>query len=393
MKKLIISGVVVALLVAAYFIYGAFGTEVNPANAAGPSAGPPKAVSVIQIAPQKIILKKELPGRITAYRQSQVRPQVDGLIVARLFEEGSNVTKGDQLYQIDDARYIAGLNSAKADLKAAEANIRSVRAQANRYKQLIEIEAVSKQEYDNIRADVDKASAAISVAKAAVDVAQVNLDYTKVYAPISGRIGRSFVTEGGLVTANQAQQLATITQLDPVYVDMQESGDEALHLRSRLTGVDEAPVTIIYGDASSKDSVYPYEGTLKFSEVTVDETTGSVTLRAEIPNKDYVLMPGLFVRAQINMGEKEVLLVPQRATLRGADGKLSLWVVDQDNKAQKRVIETEQAYDDQWVVTSGVETGDQVIVEGYQKIGVGQVVAPSPWVSADAAEQAVTSTK
>lgn len=387
-KKIIIVAAILAILISAYILSGALGhkdTQQAVAATAEQAAAPAMAVSTLTIQPQTISLKKELPGRITAYRQSQVRPQVDGIIVERLFQEGSNVEKGDQLYQIDDARYVAALNSAKADLKSAQANIKSIESQANRYDKLVKIDAVSAQEYDDIKAELDQAKAAIAVAKAAVDVAQVNLDYTKVYAPISGRISRSFVTEGTLATANQTQQLATITQLDPIYIDMQQAGEEALQFRASMAEQGSVPVRIVYGEA--QDQLYPHEGILKFSEVTVDETTGSITLRAQIPNEDQLLLPGLFVRAQLDLGEREALLVPQRATARSADGSLSIWVVGQDNKAQKRALEIEQAHGNQWVVTAGVEDGDQIIVEGYQKLAEGQAVSPSVWIdSAKTAE-------
>lgn len=359
-----------------YWWSSAHQTEEHGAGALG-GAMPPQAVAVLELAPETITFSHELPGRVSPYRQSQVRPQVDGIITERLFEEGADVEKGQQLYQIDDARYEAALNSAKADLKSAKANVKTVEARAKRYEDLVKINAVSEQEYDDVRAQYDQAKAAIAVAQAAVDLAQVNLDYTKVYAPISGRISRSFVTEGTLVTANQAQNLATITQLDPVYIDMQQSGSEALHLRSRMMGKETIPVKLILDDKTGKG--YPHDGTLKFSEVTIDETTGSIALRALMPNPNGVLLPGLFVRAGLDLGQNEVLLVPQRATTRTPEGNLTVWVVGADNKAQPRPIEVEQAYKDSWVVAGGLKAGDAVIVEGYQKIGPGAAVSPTPW--------------
>lgn len=340
-------------------------------------AMPPQAVAVLELAPETITFSHQLPGRVSPYRQSQVRPQVEGIITERLFEEGADVEKGQQLYQIDDARYEAALNSAKADLKSAQANVKTLEARTKRYQDLVKIDAVSKQEYDDVKAQLDQANAAIAVAQASVDVAKVNLDYTKVYAPISGRISRSFVTEGTLVTANQAQNLATITQLDPVYIDMQQSGIEAIHLRSRVMGKETIPVKLVMDEKAGKS--YPHDGTLKFSEVTVDETTGSIALRALMPNKEGLLLPGLFVRANLDLGQVEVLLVPQRATTRTPEGNLTVWVVGADNKAQPQSIEVEQAYEDSWVVTSGLKAGDRVIVEGYQKVGPGAVVFPTPW--------------
>lgn len=342
------------------------------------SSGVP--VSALEIKTQSVNFKHELPGRISAYRQSQIRPQVDGIIIKRLFEEGADVEKGQQLYQIDDARYKAALNSAIADLKSAEANVKTVDAKSKRYEDLIKINAVSQQEYDDTKAELDQAQAAIAVAQAAVDLAQVNLDYTKVYAPISGRISRSFITEGTLVTANQSINLATITQLDPAYIDMQQSGSEAMKLRARMVGMDNIAVTLILDEDTN--TAYPHKGNLKFSEVTIDQTTGSITLRALIDNPDGLLLPGLFVRANLDLGQSEVLMVPQRATIRNADGSLSVWVIDANNTAQVRPIEVEQTYADNWVVKSGLEAGERVIVEGYQKIKAGAAVSPSPWKAA-----------
>ncbi len=375
MKKIILLLVLSLLLAAGWYWWKNDGqTGQNPATA---TAMPPQSVAVLEIVPQTIGFTRQLPGRVSPYRQSQVRPQVDGIITERLFEEGADVEKGQQLYQIDDARYKAALNSAKADLASAQANVKTVEAKTKRYKDLVKINAVSKQEYDDVKAQFDQANAAIAVAQAAVDVAQVNLDYTKVYAPISGRISRSFVTEGALVTANQAQYLATITQLDPVYVDMQQSGSEAINLRTRMSGKETIPVHLILDEKTGKD--YPHNGTLKFSEVTVDETTGSIALRALIPNPDDLLLPGLFVRATLDLGEDQVLLVPQRASVRTPEGRLTVWIVDENGTAQPRAIQVEQAYKDSWIVTDGVKTGDTIIVEGYQKVAPGASVSTVAW--------------
>lgn len=370
--------VILALLLAGGGWYWWHKSHAGSQDAAGSAAArPPQAVAVLELKPQTVTFTQQLPGRISPYRQSQVRPQVDGIITARLFEEGADVEEGQQLYQIDDARYKAALNSARADLKSAEANLKTVEARARRYEELVKIDAVSQQEYDDVKAQLDQAKAAIAVAQAAVDTAQVNMNYTQVYAPISGRISRSFVTEGTLVTANQAQNLATITQLDPVYIDMQQSGSEAIHLRSRMMGKEIVPVHLILDEKTGKD--YPHDGTLKFSEVTMDETTGSIALRALMPNPDALLLPGMFVRATLDLGRDEVLLVPQRATIRSPEGGLTVWVVGEDGKAQPRPIQVEQAYENNWIVTDGLKTGDTVIVEGYQKVAPGAPVSPAPW--------------
>lgn len=385
MKKFLILLVIVVCIIAGV-AYWRMSAAPDASMAQGGGAPRPQAVSVIDIKQSTIQLTSELPGRITAFRQSQVRPQVDGIVVERLFDEGTTVEKGQQLYQIDDARYTAALNSALADLKSAEASMKSVESRAQRYERLVKIKAISQQEYDDVQAEYDQAKASVGVAQAAVDVAQVNLDYTKVYAPIAGVISRSFVTEGALVTANQSQQLATITQLDPIYVDMQQSGTEAMKLRSRMAGMDSAPVEIMLNEAAK--TKYQHEGTLQFSEVTVDETTGSIALRARVPNPDHVLLPGLFVRAQVNLGEVEALLVPQRATSRMPDGTLKVWVVADGNTAQQKTIQVDQAYADQWIVTSGLNAGDKVIIEGYQKVRDGAPVAPSPWQENNTQEKA-----
>lgn len=335
------------------------------------------AVSVMKIDKKVINFEKTLPGRVSPFKQSQVRPQVDGIITKRLFQEGAFVEKGDQLYQIDDTRYRAALTSALADLKSAKASVKSVESRAKRYEELLEINAVSKQEFDDISAEFDQAKAAVAVAQAAVEIAQVNLDYTKVYAPISGRIGKSIVTEGALVTANQAQHLAIITQLDPIYVDMQQSGGEGLQFRSRLSQLRTVPVTVFLDDKEKMP--YTHKGILKFSEVTVDETTGSIALRALFPNPDNILLPGLFVRTVLDLGEQDVLLVPQRATQRKPNGDLGIWIVDSNNHAQPRQIKAIEAYKDYWIVEEGLEAGDRVIIEGYQKIGPDALVNPETW--------------
>jgi len=383
MKKYLLTGCAALVVVGgvAFFFVKDAGIFAGKADAAAPAeARPAPAVAVLQVAEQTVSLSRSLPGRISALRQSQVRPQVNGIITKRLFEEGAQVKKGQQLYQIDDVRYKAAVASAQADLRSAQATIASIKAKSERYAELVKIDAVSRQEYDDTVAQLDQAVAAVAVAKAAVAVAQVDLDFTKVYAPISGRIGRSLVTEGALVTANQEQSLAVITQLDPVYVDMQQSSAEAMALRQVLSqeqGRDNIPVTVMLGE--NAELAYPHEGSLKFSEVTIDETTGSITLRATVPNPDSILMPGLFVRASIAIGSKTAVLLPQRAATRNPDGSLSVWVVDTDNKAQSRVVEVGEAYQGNWTVTSGLQAGERVIVEGYQKVGPGAVVVPSPW--------------
>lgn len=387
-RILIVVLILVAVGAGGFYYYSSQKKAEAAQEGAEASGGAPQAapVSVLELREETITLKHSLPGRITPYRQAEIRPQVDGIITQRFFEEGSDVKKGEQLYQIDDARYKAQLNSTLADLTSAKANIKTTEARAARYRDLVKIKAVSQQEYDDAVAALDQAKAGIDVAQAAVEIAQVNLDYTKVYAPIDGRIGKSLVTEGALVTANQAQSMAVITQLDPVFIDMQQSGSEAMQLRSRLMGRDIVPVDVILGEQADA-AVYPHKASLKFSEVTVDESTGSIALRAEVINPDGVLLPGLFVRANLDLGQETALLVPQRATTRSAEGSLSVWVVDANNKAQPRPIVASRAHESSWIVESGLQAGDTVIVEGYQKVGPDAPVSPSPW-KANSAENA-----
>lgn len=342
----------------------------------------PQPVSVLTLSPQTIRRTEFLPGRIVAYRQSQVRPQVEGVVKKRLFEEGTYVQKGQQLYQIDDARYEAALARAKADLEGILANAKMLSAKARRYERLARENVVSQQQYEEIQAQYELEQANIGVARAAVDTARIDLDFTKVYAPISGQISRSFVTEGALVTAGQEKPMAVITQLDPVFVDMQLSGSKALSLHSEIKKRPSTPVRLWLNE--NKESLYGHNGTLKLSEVTVDESAGSITLRAVFPNPEGVLLPGLFVHADLDLGERKgILLVPQRAAIRMPDGSLKVWVVKPDNSVESRTIQVSQAYKEFWILTDGLEAGETIVVEGYEKIGPGSKVAPSAWKQED----------
>ncbi len=365
-------------VISAISIIAISGCSQEPApQAAGGGQPPPPTVSVLEVVLQPVENTVTLPGRVSPLRQSQVRPQVEGVITERLFEEGAFVEKGQQLYQIDDSRYAAQLASAKADVKSAEANRKTLEAKAERFKGLLNKNAVSQQEYDDAIAQAEQADAQISVAKAAVELAQVDLDFTKVYAPISGQISRSYMTVGALVTSNQTQQLATITQLDPIYVDMQQSGKGILKLRRAMQESGTLPVTLVLDDMTGES--YEHTGELKFSEVTVDETTGAVALRAEFPNPDSLLMPGMFTKARVNISNTQELLVPQRAATRQPDTSLSVMVVNAENKVEARTITIAGSYGDQYIVTSGVAAGDKVIVAGYQKVKPGAQVNTKPW--------------
>ncbi len=348
-------------------------------SAAAPPPPPPPEVAVVAVAPQRMPVTTELPGRTAAFRVAEVRPQVNGIILKRLFVEGSEVKAGQQLYQIDPAPYAAALQSAKAELAKAEATAKSARTRAVRYRELVNRDVVSRQAYDDVMAAEEQTQAQVGVAQAAVETARINLDYTKVFAPIAGRIGGSSITEGALVTANQATPLATVTQLDPIYVDITQSSTELMRLRrdiaeGRLQGADRerAPVTLTFDGQA-----YPEPGKLQFSEVTVDPTTGSVRLRAVFPNPRQELMPGLFVRALVAQAVKDdALLVPQQAVTRRPDGSAAVWVVGADDKVTARTITAPRAIDDQWLVTAGLEAGERVVVEGLQKIKPGIQVRP-----------------
>lgn len=376
MKKILITVIVVVLVGAILWaVWSSIGSGGN-----GQQAGqmPPAAVSTITLETRQIPVYEILPGRVSPFKQAEIRPQASGIIVERLFEGGSTVETGQQLYQIDPAPYEAALASAEADLKSAQANVTAIEARAKRYEKLVKIKAVSAQEYDDIIAQLNQARAAIAVAEAAVDVAKVNLAYTKVYAPISGKIGKSLVTEGALVTANQQQPLAVITQLDPVYVDLTQSSAEMMQMRRQLeSGNQPLPVHLLMED---RNRSYERAGELQFSDVTVDETTGSVQLRAIFPNPDGILLPGLFVRAKVSLGTRDVILVPQQAAIRGPDGSLSVWIVNpQDNTVAPAPVTVAEAYGNQWIVTSGVDENTVIVVEGFQKIAPGATVTPAEW--------------
>jgi membrane fusion protein, multidrug efflux system len=329
-----------------------------------PNPTPPK-VSVVTVQAQAVRITTELPGRVTAYRTADVRPQVSGIILKRLFVEGSDVKVRQQLYQIDPAPYQAAYDSAAA----ADA---SARALVERYKPLVEANAVSKQDYDN-------AVASHLQAQAAVETASINLVYTKVLSPISGRIGRSLITEGALVTANQATPLATVQQLDPVYVDVTQPSATLLRLRREadagLLNQNEAGQTQVQLRLED-GSDYAHPGTLEFSEVTVDAGTGSVTLRALMPNPERLLLPGMFVHEQIQEGVRQgAVLAPQQGVSHDQKGDPNALVVGPDNTVELRTLQTDRAVGDQWVVTSGLKAGDRVVVEGTQLARPGEKVA------------------
>ena len=331
-----------------------------------PPPPPPVAVKVVTLTPQSVSISTDLPGRMVPYRVADIRPQVSGVILKRMFVEGTDVKEGQQLYQIDPALYQAAYDSAAATAESA-------RLQAERYKPLAEANAVSKQDYDN-------AVAAAATNKASAETAHINLVYTRLLSPISGRIGRSSVTEGALVTANQATTLATVQQLDPIYVDVTQPSAVLLRLKRELAagqlvqaGANQAEVHLILEDGSA----YKPVGKMQFAEVQVDQTTGSVTLRALFPNPDKLLLPGMFVREQIEEGSRtDALLVPQVAVTHNQKGDPTALVVNSANKVELRSLVTERAIGDKWLVTDGLKAGDRVIVEGIQFAKPGSDVKP-----------------
>jgi membrane fusion protein (multidrug efflux system) len=334
----------------------------------------------VTIKPQRVTLSTELPGRTSPYRVAEVRPQVNGVLLKRMFIEGTDVKQGEQLYQIDPALYQAAYDSALATLQHAEAAEGIAKANADRYQALKNSNAVSKADYDtNISAE-KQALADVASAKAAVESAEVNLTYTRVLAPISGRTGRS-VTEGALVTANQTQSLVTIQQLDPIYVDIPQATAVIVRLRRELASGqirsvngDQALISLTLEDGSP----YDQEGRLQFSEVTVDQGTGSVILRAVFPNPKALLLPGMFVTAHLEEGVSDNgMLVPQQAVMRDPRGQATVFVVGSDNKVEARSIRTDRAIGDKWLVTDGLHPDERVIVTGLQKTGPGATVVPS----------------
>jgi membrane fusion protein (multidrug efflux system) len=348
-------------------------------NAKTPAPAPQvPEVSVTTVHRGSVPITTELPGRTSAYLVAQVRARVDGIVQKREFKEGSEVKTGQRLYQIDPAPYIAALNSAQASLQKAEANLASTTAQAERYKVLVTANAVSKQDYDNAVASQGQAAADVATGKAAVATAQINLGYTNVGSPISGRSGPSLVTEGAYVQASAATLMTTVQQIDPVYVDLTQSSVEGLQLRRdiasgqlKLNGPNQATVTLLLEDGTQ----YPLPGSLQFTDITVDQGTGSVTLRAIFPNPRFVLLPGMFVRARIEEGVKEdAFLVPQVGVTHDPNGKATALVVGADDKVTAHTLQLRGTSGDQWIVEGGLDDGDRVIVAGVQKVQPGAVV-------------------
>ncbi|HXI87946.1 MAG TPA: efflux RND transporter periplasmic adaptor subunit [Parvularculaceae bacterium] len=341
---------------------------------------PPPEVAVKTIAPEPATLTVTLPGRTTAYKAAEIRPQVSGIIADRLFKEGAEVKAGDPLFQIDKAPYAAALDSAEAALQRAEANAAAAENKEKRYSRLVKVKAVSDQDYDDAVAAAKQARADVGAAKASRDIAKINFDRTTIKAPIDGRIGRALVTVGALVAANQSQELAVINTLDPIYVDVTQSSAEILAWKRKLAGGElatddsnELDVTLLLEDGSA----YERKGKLELAEMNVDPATGSVVLRAVFPNPDDFLMPGMFVRAEVIEGVRQnAILAPQAAITRTPDGAGLAYVVGEGDKAEERRVETGRAIGDQWLVTAGLQPGDKLIVDGFQHFRPGQPVKP-----------------
>jgi membrane fusion protein (multidrug efflux system) len=366
---------------AALFILSACGKAADTGQERGGRGGQrgPAQVGFVVVQQSSVPLQESLPGRVAAFQVSQVRPQVTGVIQKRYFREGSIVRQGQTLYQIDPSIYSAQAAQASANLQSARASAVAARTRASRYKPLADMEAISKQDYTDALAQARQADAAVAQNNATLRVAQVNMRFTRVPAPITGRIGLSSFTEGALVTANQADALATITRLDPIYVDIKQSAAELLKLRQALAQGGAVPASAQVRLKLPDGSDYGYTGTVEFSEVIVDEPTGTVTIRARFPNGQGVLLPGMYVTAQFAQAvQTNAILVPQAAVTRDPQGNASLFVVGPGNKAVQRTIQTSRTSGPYWIVTGGLAPGEKVITQGTGNLKDGAQVKPVP---------------
>ncbi|MGB2682258.1 MAG: efflux RND transporter periplasmic adaptor subunit [Candidatus Competibacter sp.] len=372
------------------------GVEVRAQQAAQPKP-PPPAVTVVTLKPETVTLTRELPGRTTPFLVAEVRPQVSGIVERLLFSEGKMVKAGQPLYQLDDATYRADLNSAKASLTRAQARIEAARLTAKRSAELVKINAVSRQEDEDATAALRQAEADVKVAQAAVDSAEVVFKRARITAPIQGRIGKSSVTQGALVTANQTAPLATIQQLDPIYVDLTQSSAEILQIRKEVAAGNLASTADVSAAILLEDGTeYPRRGRLAFSEVTVDPSTGSTAIRMIVPNPKDLLLPGMYVRAVVSTGQRHnALLAPQQGITRDPKGNASALVVNAEEKVEARKVKVSRAVGDKWLVEDGLAAGDRVIVEGVMKVKPDMSVqateagaAPPPAAAPVASDQA-----
>jgi len=385
---------VFVILLAGFSLAGCESTEQAQQSRPAPE------VAVLTVRTQQVALSTELPGRTSAFRIAEIRPQVSGIIKKRLFKEGSVVKEGQLLYSIDPGLFQAAYNSAAASLARAQANLPATRSRVERYRELLALKAVSRQNLDDAESALNQAEAEVKYWEAAVESARINLRYTRVNAPIPGRTGKSNVTEGALVTANQPTPLVTVQQLDPIYVDIPQSTAKLLDLRHSLeTGHlsndknRNKNLTLLLDDGTA----YPLEGTLEFQDVTVERSTGTVTLRAVFPNPDNLLLPGMFVRAVVPEGvDKHAILVPQQAVSRDPKGNPLVLLVNQESIVEQRPITVDRAIGNQWLVTSGLTPGDRIIVEGIQNVRPGSPVRTVPVTDTDtkqaAPEKTVTAT-
>jgi membrane fusion protein (multidrug efflux system) len=339
---------------------------------------PPTEVTVVTLKTERVALQTELPGRTTASLTSEVRPQITGILKARLFEEGAKVNVGQVLYQIEPAQYRAAVDVAQADLASAKVQVDAARTKHERFASLLKIEGVSKQEADDARFAVTQAEAAVAQRTAALELARINLGYTTIKAPISGTIGKSSITPGALVTAGQPAPLATIRAIDPIFVDLTESGEQRLKLRAQVgAGALQAGSTAVKL-VLPEGTVYEHEGKLEFTEVAVDEATGTVTLRATFPNPDGTLLPGMYVRARLDEAvDSSAILAPQQAIGHDAKGNATAMIVTAAGAVEQRTLVATRTIGDRWLIESGLAAGDRVIVEGVNKVQPGAAVHAS----------------
>lgn len=351
-------------------------------EASAPQTPRPPTVGFVTIAPETLPMTTELPGRVAATRVAEVRPRVSGIVTEQIFQQGATVNQGDVLYRIDSAQFQAQVDSAEATLRRAQAAQLDARQIAERQDQLRKSNVTTRQEYDSAVARLAQADADVAVAEAGVVSAKLNLQYSNVTAPISGRIGRALITEGALVSANGSENLATIQQLDPIYADFTQPAADLIRLRKALadgsltTSANEARVGLRLEDGTE----YRHPGRLLFSEAAVDATTGQVTLRGEFPNPDGELLPGMYVRVEVEQGVRNAsLAVPQQAVQRNAAGQASLLVVTNENKIEQRSVVVGRSAAQRWIIEQGVHAGERVVVDGFQRARAGATVAPQPW--------------
>ncbi len=368
-------------------MFGLVSCEPENKSAGPPSGGmPPAEVSVTEVQQETVPIITELPGRVASMRVAEVRARVTGIVQKQLFKEGAEVKEGDVLFQIDPALLEASLDSVQASLARSQANVAQADLKISRNKPLLATKAVSQQDYDDAITAQSLAKADVLASKAALETATINLGYTKVVSPINGRIGQARVTEGALVTAAEATPMGLVQQMDPIYFDFTQSSTEMLKLRRAMESgqLKSSPdggtrVTLLLEDGST----YKHEGKLLFSDITVDPTTGMVTMRAEFPNPDKVLLPGMFGRGRVQQAvDNKALTVPQRVLARGPNGTATLMVVNGENKVDFRQVRADSSFGDKWVVTGDIKAGERVIVEGSQKVAAGAAVKPVPFVPA-----------